>query len=601
MRIKGGFSTKIFLANILIIIISMCSILAYFYNFLKVKEETQFTKALQTLNIKLSEQIDTLIDNMDKIALQIASNPYIATVFNEIPQDSTINTFSEDHFLRFKIRDFVNSYNFKNDLATRICLYDEYNNFIDVGYKLTDTEPVQNFFQSKEFEKILDFFQINNSKKLFIPPRQDPFSLKPQYGSPLTVFSVIRPIKNYALVGSNVGGYVEVQLEYSRLEELFLSLGPSMSTLIIDDMNNIIYPLDVVDEYFDPLKFTETEYLITESLLEETNFRVVLMQQKESLFSSYKTLQYMVISIFFIVFFISVTSQYILILYFTRPLKQLQSSVEAMNIDNLSLKLLDGHSNNEFTQLNQAFIKMFEHLNISIQHSILARTSALQSHLLALQAQINPHFIHNILTVISVIAEENDVPKIESMCRKLSKMLRFSSSYKEMYVTLEEELQYTQSYLELMQERYENMFSFELEIESQARYVEVPKLIIQPITENCFQHGFKQKPIPWKLKIRCYIEKNKWFVKIEDNGIGFEERLIAQFKGFIEKVDLNNSADELTKLQIGGLCLSNLYLRLGIIYKDEVTFKLSNDSTLGGATVMIGGMIEDDKGNGSRG
>lgn len=590
---KRNFSTKLFFTNLLIMIISLISILFYFYFYLKNKEEIQFKQTLQTLSIKIAEQTDTLIYNADKIALQIASNPYILSQFYNLPLDNLNNYFEINHFLRFEICNFLNSYNFKNDLASRICLYDDSNNFVQAGYKLSDDLAIKYFFKSNDFKEIFDFFKYDSTKSLFIPPREDPFTLTPLYGEKMCVFSVVRPIKNYTIVNSEIYGYVEIQLDYKALDQLFSTLDDSINCFIVNDLNQVIYPFPSEYNYFIKNTFKETDYLITTTFLNEANYQVILMQNKNVLFTNYKKLQCLVVFIFIIIFLISTTSQLLLIIYFTRPLIKLQKSIETIRLDNLSLNLLDDPIGDEFAQLNTAFNKMIEHLNKSIENTILAKTSELKSHLFALQAQINPHFIHNTLSVMSVIAEENEVPKLENMCSKLSSMLRFSSSYKKTHCTLEEELFYTQAYLDLMQERYENMFTFDIKTHCNSNNIIVPKLIVQPLTENCFNHGFKNKPIPWHISIDSYIKNNYWFISVSDNGSGFIPEFLDDFNKNIIQLDVSNASNELMKLQIGGLCLINIYLRLKILYKDTLIFKLENNA-LGGATIILGGLINND-------
>lgn len=591
-KLKKSFTLKLFVTNILILLLALISILGYFYNFLKSKELVQFNQSLEMLNTKIAEQTDTLLYSLDKIALQIASNPYIYNLFYQLPQDTATNYFDQDHFLRSEVRNFLNSYNFKNNSATRICLYDNFNNFVDAGYKLTDNLAIDYFFKSNDFQDITLFFQSTSHKTLFIPPKTDPFAMSSKYSSQISTFSVVRPIKNYTILDSPIYGYVEVQLDYEFLDNLFTSLDPSIVSFIIDSNGQVIYPLPEEFLNFDSSELTHDRYLITSSMLNQVDGKVLLLQNKAALFYNYKSLQYMIIFIFLIVFLASASSHFLLMAYFTKPLKQLQHSIESISLDNLSLHLLDDPSQDEFIQLNHAFTKMFEHLNHSIQQTIFARTSELKSHLLALQAQINPHFIHNVLSVMSVIAEENNVPQLENMCNKLSNMLRFSSSYTKTSVTLEEELCYTQSYLELMQDRYESLFTFSFNTGTEAKHIIVPKLIIQPLTENCFNHGFKQKPSPWHIDINFYTQHNFWFVSISDNGVGFNTDFINHFKDYTSNIDLAHTAEELTKLQIGKLSLINLYLRLRIVYEDHLIFTLENNS-FGGATITLGGLIHD--------
>lgn len=196
-----------------------------------------------------------------------------------------------------------------------------------------------------------------------------------------------------------------------------------------------------------------------------------------------------------------------------------------------------------------------------------AKTNELQSHLFALQSQMNPHFIHNILTIISMEAQEFDQIKIMNICSRLSRMLHYSSSMGDGFSTVAEELKHTSNY--------------------------IPKLIIQPVCENSFNHAFKVIEPDWKLNIKAYSKDKQWFVEIKDNGKGFNEEFLNKVELMRKNVSMENAKAALEKLEIGGLSILNIYMRLRLIYGEGMVFILRNDAD--GATVVLGGEIENVK------
>lgn len=590
MKTKMKFSSKLLLANISIIVILLAGVLFYLNYFLKVNEEEKFMQNLNALGLKTQEQIDILFTSMDTLALQIASNPYVISTFTDTALNKEDNIFETHIFKRNEVISFLNSYNFKSNLALRICLYNLHNDFVYAGYKPTDNTAIYQYFTTKEFDNVVANFKNSVMKPLYVPARRDPFSYQSPYLESEDIFSIIRPIKDYHFTGGSAEGYAEVQLPYSKLSDPFDAFSDTVMGFLIDDENHVIYPNDGQNITFDLSHFPQDKYIYSVNKLPQWDFSIVLVQEKSYLLDSYHKSRTVIIYVFLCLIILVTVTQFILIRYFTKPLIALQSSIEHINIENLSLKLSDDCNHDEFTQLNNAFSKMLTYLEASIQTSILSRTSELKSHLLALQAQMDPHFMHNILTVMGAIAEEHDIPKIEHMCGKLSRMLRFTTSYKQTHCALCEEILYTRHYLELMQERYENMFTFSLELPESANTIIVPKLIIQPLAENCFKHGFSKKPAPWNINIQVNIKDNDWFVTIEDNGVGFQEEFLKEFEQnlLLRADDINTN--KLTELEIGGLCVFNIYYRLRLLYGNELYFTMEN-LPLGGASITIGGKI----------
>lgn len=217
----------------------------------------------------------------------------------------------------------------------------------------------------------------------------------------------------------------------------------------------------------------------------------------------------------------------------------------------------------------------------------------MQAHMIALQSQMDPHFLYNMLTIIKSMSRQNDATHIGLVCDYLVRMLRYNSTYNEDYVTMETEIAHTQDYLQLMKVRYEDMFEYQIELTSgiDTETIEVPKLCLQPIVENCFQHGFKQVPPPWKLKIRCWSTDNRWYISVIDNGIGIRQEEIDTIYLRINDF-LENPSDELNKLKIGGMGLINTIARFQLKYKQDITFEIKALEN-GGTRVVIGGNCYD--------
>lgn len=142
----------------------------------------------------------------------------------------------------------------------------------------------------------------------------------------------------------------------------------------------------------------------------------------------------------------------------------------------------------------------------------------------ALRAQMNPHFLFNCLNSINNFIIKNEQELASEYLSKFSKLIRkVLSNSKEPKITLSNELEALDLYIQMEQLRFNNKFSYEINVdeEVEADYLEVPPLIIQPYVENCIWHGLMhKKDADGKLRIKIYQENNILVCIIEDNGIG---------------------------------------------------------------------------------
>lgn len=143
----------------------------------------------------------------------------------------------------------------------------------------------------------------------------------------------------------------------------------------------------------------------------------------------------------------------------------------------------------------------------------------------ALQAQIKPHFLFNALESINVLAVQNQGKKVSQMVTRLGSLLRISITQREQ-ITVEQELDHLLSYLGIQKFRFEDLFDFEIDIPPGLMRYEMLKLTLQPLVENCIQHGFEGIDYMGHIRVSAREEGDSLAFYIEDNGIGISpERL----------------------------------------------------------------------------
>jgi two-component system sensor histidine kinase YesM len=141
-----------------------------------------------------------------------------------------------------------------------------------------------------------------------------------------------------------------------------------------------------------------------------------------------------------------------------------------------------------------------------------------------------------------------------------------------------------------MKMRYGNDFIYDSQISEETKEILIPKLIVQPIVENVFKHGFTSSP-PWHLKITTTTSDDKWLIYIEDNGGCLTDEEKETLLSTFDNLDKNI---EMKSLKIGGMGLKNVYLRLQLLYSDQAVFSI--DTSKEHKTIfIIGGPIHLNK------
>lgn len=540
---------------------------------------------------KVHAKLETTLSDMDTICLQAISNADLREILRKSNESYTSYNYFDyhDNAVLSNILVSINSPLLNN---YRISIFDTNRNFLTIGSLDINSE--------KSYQILNPYLQIlseTGSQFLVYPPHSDNWV---SY-SPETVFSFVRIIPNIQSV-NEVLGYIEVQQPYSMISDICnWETPPDISVTIFDRNHQLIFPYDTLSEdaervYLDILSREEefgkhsgspNLYFYQQSL-EHYGWTVLLTQKENDFCTSEKMLQKVLI-LFTISF--TVCSAWIISWFtkrLTQPINNLRKSVETVSELNSTIDLTDEVYDNEILMLKDAFNQAFTKLNAAMQQAIIADHDQMQAHLFAMQAQMNPHFLFNTLMAISGIADEQGDTKIVLICNKLSSMLRYVSSFRDATVHLKEEMAYVENYLELMKVRYEEFLVYEFDVDASLLDYAVPKLIIQPIVENCFSHGFRDILPPYHVAIELKQCGNHLEICVTDNGEGFTDEYLREFREKIAAYEKDFDIHHYVQTgKLGGLGLINIYLRLRLKYRSEIQMKIGNNSAQGAYVQLI--------------
>lgn len=333
-----------------------------------------------------------------------------------------------------------------------------------------------------------------------------------------------------------------------------------------------------------------SKYVVYTRELDNAPYQVMFVKEKGpevTFFNQYNTV---ILIGFILILCIAVITEMLIVRKLSKPLEQLNASVKKMTLDNPQLEVEQWKNNDEFVRIQYAFNAMIERMKSAMEREYASETNALKAQLFALQSQMNPHFLYNILAIISIESQMDGNDKIANMCTRLRRMLVYGSHMGDGFSKIEEEIAYALDYMELMKVRYEDAFQYKIEGDEQLYHTKIPKYIIQPICENCFKHSFKKIEPVWKIRIVVCEKDGKWILEIHDNGIGFSEEYLEQFTERVKAFSMSQMKNNLEDSTVEGMGIWNIYMRMVICYENDFIFRLLNDEE--GAVVMIGGTLK---------
>lgn len=605
MQLKNlSYRAKLFIVFSITTLLAGTMIVAGFYLYIRNNIRTNSNTSMQQAADKIATSFNYMLSNMNITASQICTDNSIQEVMLEANQNvSSSNYFNGNLPEKNKITSRLYAINSPYMLCARISLFDDYHNYIHFGsipYSNVDPDQV---ITSYNFNKGL---QENIDAFMLLPPSRDHWNQTS--ASPSITFSLVRRIYDLDNPSFPTIGYVDVQQPYSLLESTCTKLLPENYKLqILDADGHVIYPFKLHASAPEPA-ISKEELALSADHDPHINSSIVycsaatnsdwtiLLYQNKSLFLAPEHLVRNYMCLILILFYI--TSAFLIFLIsrnVTRPIRDIVKNLENISIENTAIDFDLSTTNNEIVLLNNALKTTLDRLAESSKREIQAQANESYSHMLALQAQMDPHFLYNTLMALNGLAMQNDCSKISMMCSRLSSMLRYTASYDEQNITFSQECDYAIAYLELMKVRYDDFLEYRLNCSEELKHISVPKLILQPIIENCFKHGFSNTLPPYRIRVSIRRNGEFWLAQICDNGCGFDSRFINEFNDTIESYEecSGNIGSIIKNSHLGGAGLKNLYIRIKLFYNSPFIFKLENQPD-GGGCVTIGGKIYEE-------
>ncbi|WP_320128964.1 sensor histidine kinase [uncultured Sphaerochaeta sp.] len=223
--------------------------------------------------------------------------------------------------------------------------------------------------------------------------------------------------------------------------------------------------------------------------------------------------------------FITLIVSYYLSNSITKPLRVMEQSMSGFK-DPVSLQHVPVIGTDEVGRLATVYNEMIDRIAMSIEQNNAEQKQIRQYEISLLQAQINPHFLNNILENISGLVELGRQEESLSLIMDTASFYRSVLSGGEVMVTVARELEIANLYLRIQNVRYDNRIHFHIDVKDSIKDAPIVKLTIQPLLENAIAHGLKKKEGDWFIAIDGEPDGSDVVLTIKDNGVGMDDQTL---------------------------------------------------------------------------
>lgn len=327
-------------------------------------------------------------------------------------------------------------------------------------------------------------------------------------------------------------GILYINVDYNSLFESFKSMSSSnYGVFLVNENGTVLYDYQKFEEKYKSLEVTYDK--IEKQLMSDYTIMHTKTAYKEWTVYIYKPNKLLLESVWRMVFgTLLVAAVCIIISLFavTKISKIMVSGMEELTAN--MAKVEAGHmeihvtsdAKDEVGELIRGFGKMIDEINRLISEVYESKIAQKEYEMKALQAQINPHFLYNSLSLINWKAIEAEQADISRITLRLSSFYRTALNKGKNILKIRDEINNMKAYIDIQLMMHDDDFDVEIDVDEKILDYETLNLILQPLIENAIDHGIDLlEDRRGKIKILGKQEEDKVYLIVEDNGVGMEK------------------------------------------------------------------------------
>ena len=556
-RVKVSFLIGVF------IIVSL--LLATFYVVYRVNLEKQQMYSLNQNYTQNYEGISSNVERMEKLSRQfsVGLSLEMMQIFGE-------DSLKDDMAMFEDLTEYTNTLEFSmGDISIFYYIDDD---FVVVHQNGLHYRPIKSIESEDWYEKLKE----NNGRNTWFSFQKD------EYFPENKTLSLARYITDSNDYRNQIGVLV-FSMDTSTLLRSFTKITEQQVMYLADENGTIIAFSEALEnnpkwgqesnsqssmDACEVWKNEQGKFLIRRCEIDDTGIYLVSLVPYEYMGAIYKSFLFWVLGGYFLIlllaaFYISFMSKRL-----TIPLKKLAKSISTATVSGKLECLEIDSTEKEICTLVDAYNMLIQKIEILLKQQYSLGKEKQQAELMALQSQINPHFLYNTLEMVNWMAERNEKENVQTVIQKMSTFYRLVLSKGKDIVTIREELALCETYLTIQQMRFQGRIQYERDVDDEILDYLIPKITLQPFVENAILHGIIAS-IEGRgtLSINGWEEDGRIILAVMDDGAGMAE----------EDREKSNSKGS----HYG---MKNIGLRLSVYYQEDI--KIEVESTKGVGTCV---------------
>lgn len=274
--------------------------------------------------------------------------------------------------------------------------------------------------------------------------------------------------------------------------------------------------------------------------------------------------------------------------WFYRPTQVLVNAFDQIRRNQLGQPISEPPSTREYELIYNSFNEMTANLNNLVQKNLLNKILVQEAQLKQLQFQINPHFLYNSFFILNSMVRMEDYENVENMSNLLGTYLKYITYDKSNTVNLSQEVDHARIYTDIQLFRFSRRLSVEFQkLPEEMCNITVPRILLQPLIENSFLHGMKNRESGGLIRVSFRKEQGSILLTVEDNGTDLDDAKIEEIGRHIHGQALNFESES--------VALTNIHKRLAVIYGEQSGL-YAEKSALGGLKISAVITLPPEKG-----
>lgn len=521
IRNKISFS---FITAFLVLLVALTTLASTLSSNIVIKKTTKNT--YQNLDL-ISDKFDLIFDNLDSYSKIAITNTNIQKMLQSVKSKNTLLSYDDSMKVQTSLENLIEPKTMINGIE----IFDLHGH----SYGTSNITVTKEESYINELALSRDNYRVVNTH---INHYESPNS-----NMNTNIISFVRKI--YSLDDGSKLGIQEMTLNENFISSLYsnIKLGNSGLFFVLDKAGNIISHIDkkllyksVKDQpYYNALlkgdsgnevRIGKVSYLVVSKKYTRLDWVIVGLVPINELLTDNRSLTYNIVLVGATCALVAVFISILLALSITNPIMKLKRVVKYAGKGDLTV-YAEVVYKDEIGDLADEFNKMILKTKLLMESIYNEQKKKREYELLALQSQINPHFLYNTLESICGLAYLVKTDDLVGIVKDLAMFYRGVLSKGENIIELEDEVEITKRYLKILKVRYGDKFEYEFDIDSEVYKCFVIKLLLQPLVENAVYHGIKNKRGKGHVSIKGYLEKGRLCLVVRDDGIGMTQKEMA--------------------------------------------------------------------------